>query len=123
MAAHVNAAGHRHERGAGHPVGGGRHAVKHLRHPAPGDIIGVDLGGPGEPANGGVNHNREGDKQNPDGVRRHAELFQDGHQNDEDQEAAGIEAVNARQIVDEIAVFFQKRHHTLPYASSAWPQA
>ena len=46
MTTEINAAGQRHERGAGHPVRRGRHAVEHRRHLASGNVIGAHLHGP-----------------------------------------------------------------------------
>ena len=102
VSAEVDAAGQRDEGRAGHPVRRRRHAVEHGRHFAPGDIVGRHLHGAREPADRRVDHDREDDEQDADGVGAQARLLQDRHQDDEDDESAGIHAVDFRQILDEV---------------------
>jgi hypothetical protein len=114
VTAHVDAAGHRDEGRAGHPVRRRRHAVEHGRNLPPRHVVGIDLHGPGKPTDAGIDHHREGDEENADGIGLHPHLLQNRHQNDENDEPAGIEAINPWQVVDEIAGSFEETHLNPP---------
>ena len=91
MAAHVDAAGHRDERRAGHPVRRRRHAVEHRWDGTARDVVGIDLHRARQPPDRGVDENGERDEQDADDVGGHAHLLEDGHEADEDDEPARVQ--------------------------------
>ena len=109
MAAHVDAAGHRDEGCAGHPVRRRRHAVEHRWDVAPRDVVGIDLHRARQPPDGGVDDDGERDEQDADGVGADSPLLEDGHDADEDDEPARVHAVDLGQVVDEAPLHFHDR--------------
>ncbi len=92
IAREVQRAGHADERGRAHPVGAGRHAVEQRRHAPARDVVLRDVGGAADDADAGVQ--RDGGEQEgvADPYARQAHLLGDREHDDEDDEAAGVEA-------------------------------
>ena len=101
IAPQIQAACHRNERGRAHPVGSGRHAVEERRHHAPGHVVLRNLGGARDDADVGVDADGKEDEAVADDLVRHAHLLEDGEHDDEADEAAGVDAVDLAEIVDE----------------------
>ena len=95
-------AGHADEGCRRHPVGAGRHAVVERRHAAAGDVIFGDLRGARGDADDGVDREREEHEQVAEDPVRHADLLEDREQDDEGEESAGVHAVHAAEILDEV---------------------
>ena len=121
VAAHVDAAGHRDERRAGHPVRRRRHAVEHRWHGTSRDVVGVDLHRARQPPDRGVDEHCECDEQDADDVGGHSHLFEDGHEADEDDEPARVQAVDLGQVVDEAPLHCHGS--SPPQSSSATPHS
>src|SRR3546814_4731954 len=89
------------------------HAVVDRRHFAARHVVGFHLHGAGQPADDGVDDDGEGDEENADDVGGDAELLEDRHQDYEEDEAAGVEPVDAAEIVGE---FTLQSHDSPPYS-------
>ena len=100
MAAEIDAAGHRDERSARHPVRCRRHAVEHGGNLTAGHVVGLDLHGPRQPADAGIDEHGKGDEQDTDGIGAHPQLLQDRHQDDEGDKTACVHPVDLGQIID-----------------------
>ncbi len=98
IAGQVERAGHTDEAGGRHPVGAGRHAVEQRRHAPSGDVVFADVRRLRHEADAGVQ--RDGGEQEDvaEDLVRHAHLFEDADEDDEGDEAAGVEAVVALQV-------------------------
>ena len=96
----VDTACHGDERGAGHPVCGRCHTIEQRRDLAAGDVVGVDLHGSGQPANGRIDNDGKCDEQDADGFGADTHLFEYRHQRDEAQEASRVKAIDFWQIID-----------------------
>src|SRR5690606_5006673 len=68
-----------------------------------------------ENADAGIDRQRQEDEQVADDLVRHPELFEDGEENDEGGEAAGVDAVNLPEIGEEV------RRARLLRSHSAYP--
>ena len=62
----------------------------------------------------GVDDDGEGDEQDADGVGAETELLQHGHEADENDEAARIQAVNLREVVDKRPPHCEHAHDASP---------
>ena len=118
--AHVDAAGHRDEGRAGHPVRRRRHAVEHRRDGAARHVVGVDLHRARQPADGGVDQDRKCDEQNADGVGTHPHLLEDGHKADEDDEPTRVQSVDLGQVVDEAPLHCHGRSPSVVFGHAAF---
>ena len=103
VAEHVERARHADERGRAHPVGARGHAVVDRRHAPPCHVVLGDLGGPRDDADHRVDRDREADEHVADRPVRHAHLLEDRHQDDETDEAPGVDPVDLAEVLDEPA--------------------
>ena len=106
-------AGHADEGGRRHPVGAGRHAVVERGHDPARHVVFRNLGGSAHHADDGVDRDREADEQIAEHLVRHADLLENGEQNNEGDEAAGVGAVHPSEIFDEIGLDGCLRCHCL----------
>src|SRR5574343_348967 len=86
----VERAGHADERGGAHPVGTGRHAVEYCRDAATGNVVLGDVRSPNSNANDGVHRDGEEQKGVAYPARRHAVLFENRQQRDEQRKRTGV---------------------------------
>ncbi len=121
VAGHEDAAGHRDEGRARHPVGRRRHAVEHRRDAAPGDVVGLDRHRARENADERVDRDREQHEQDADPFRAHAERLEERHQREKREEAACVDSVDFRQVVGERLAFPLHAHVAPPYSRSSTP--
>ena len=107
-----------------HPVGARRHAVVEGRHAPAGDVVLGHLRRARRHADDGVDRQREEHEQVAEDLVRNADLLEDREQDDEGQEAAGVQAVHAAEVLDEVPQFGSAlgcHGPILPQSSSATP--
>ena len=103
VAAEIEAARHRDERRRAHPVGAGGHAVVQRRHLAAGDVVFRQVHRARQDADIGVDADGQEDEAVADKGVRHAHLLEDGEDQREDDEAAGVAEVDLPEIAEEAA--------------------
>ncbi len=104
IAGQVQRAGHADEAGGRHPVGAGRHAVEQRGHAPAGDVVLADVRRLRHEADAGIQGDGGEQEDVAEDLVRHAHLFEDADQDDEGNEAAGIEAVVTLQVGGELGL-------------------
>ena len=115
---------HADEGGRAHPVGAGRHAVEQGRDAPAGNVVLADVGGLGHEADAGVEQHRRAEEHVAEHLVLHAHVLEQADQDDEGDEASGVEGVIPRQLFEEGGIRGLCAHQSSPSCTPySWSSA